>query len=63
MMLDVNDKDTSMVLGERNVTLYGLRSITDKLCGVEFMISPGSFYQVNSAQTEILYNRRYPMPA
>ena len=56
VVLNVNDKDTSMVLGERNITLYGPGFITDKLCGVEFMISPGSFYQVNPVQTEILYN-------
>ena len=56
VVLNVNDKDTSMVLGERNITLYGPGFITDRLCGVEFMISPGSFYQVNPVQTEILYN-------
>lgn len=53
---NINDKDTSMVLGERNQVLYGRGFIEDKLCGKTFKISPTSFYQVNPVQTEILYN-------
>ena len=44
-----------MVLGERNITLYGPGFIKDRLCGCTFRISPNSFYQVNPVQTEILY--------
>ena len=54
---NINDKDTSMVLGERNQVLYGRGFIEDKLCGKTFKISPTSFYQVNPVQTEILYNK------
>ncbi len=54
---NINDKDTSMVLGERNQTIYGKGFIEDKLCGKIFKISPTSFYQVNPVQTEILYNK------
>ena len=57
VVLNVNDKKTSMVLGDRNITLYGKGFIEDKLCGCTFRISPGSFYQVNPVQTEILYNK------
>lgn len=53
--LNVNDKRTSMVLGERNITLYGKGYIEDVLCGLRFRISPASFYQVNPVQTEVLY--------
>ena len=54
---NINDKDTSMVLGERNQVLYGRGFIEDKLCGKTFKISPTSFYQVNPVQTELLYNK------
>ena len=57
VVLNVNDKRTSMVLGDRNITLYGKGFIEDKLCGCTFRISPGSFYQVNPVQTELLYEK------
>ena len=55
IILNINDRHTSMVLGERNLTLYGKGYIEDRLCGCTFRISPGSFYQVNPAQTQRLY--------
>lgn len=54
---NVNDKDTSMVLGTRDIVLYGKGYIEDTLCGKTFRISPQSFYQINSVQTEKLYRR------
>ena len=57
VVLNVNDKKTSMVLGERNITLYGKGYIEDILCGKTYRISPGSFYQVNPVQTEVLYRK------
>ena len=55
VVINVNDKKTSMVLGERNIVVYGKGYIEDKLCGCTFRISPNSFYQVNPKQTENLY--------
>ena len=55
VVLNVNDKKTSMVLGERDIVLYGKGYIEDILCGCTFRISPQSFYQVNPVQTEHLY--------
>lgn len=55
VVLNVNDKKTSMVLGERDIILYGKGYIEDILCGCTFRISPQSFYQVNPVQTERLY--------
>ena len=55
VVLNVNDKKTSMVLGERDIVIYGKGFIRDTLCGCSFRISPQSFYQVNPMQTEILY--------
>ena len=50
-----NPRRTSAVLGRNVRTLYGPGFITDTLCGLTFKLSPGSFYQVNPAQTERLY--------
>lgn len=55
VVLNINDKKTSMVLGERDIVIYGKGFIRDTLCGCSFRISPQSFYQVNPVQTEILY--------
>ncbi len=55
VVINVNDKRTSMVLGERNIVVYGKGFIEDKLCGCTFRISPNSFYQVNPKQTGNLY--------
>ncbi|MGN0435616.1 MAG: 23S rRNA (uracil(1939)-C(5))-methyltransferase RlmD [Wujia sp.] len=54
---NVNDRKTNMVLGGRNEVIYGKGYIDDVLCGKEFRLSPGSFYQINSVQTEVLYNK------
>ena len=56
VILNINDKRTSMVLGEREKAIYGPGFIRDRLCGCTFRISPKSFYQVNPVQTEILYD-------
>ena len=61
VILNVNDKKTSMVLGERNITLYGKGFIEDTLCGCTFRLSPASFYQVNPVQTEKLYQKAIKM--
>ncbi len=54
---NINNKFTSMVLGEKETVLYGKGYIEDVLCGCRFRISPKSFYQINPVQTEILYGR------
>ena len=57
VVLNVNERHTSMVLGERNIVLYGKGYIEDELCGNRYRISPNSFYQVNSVQTRVLYEK------
>ncbi len=54
---NINDRKTSMVLGEREILLYGKGYIEDQLCGKTFRISAKSFYQVNPVQTEFLYGK------
>ena len=52
---NVNERQTNVILGEREQRLYGPGFILDKLCGLSFRISSKSFYQVNAVQTEVLY--------
>ena len=54
---NLNDRNTSMVLGDKEKVLYGKGYIEDVLCGCTFRISSKSFYQVNPVQTEKLYKR------
>lgn len=54
---NINDKFTSMVLGDKQTVLYGNGYITDELCSLTFRISPKSFYQINPEQTQKLYNK------
>jgi 23S rRNA (uracil1939-C5)-methyltransferase len=54
---NINEQQTSMVLGDKNKPLYGQGYIEDVLMGLRFRISPNSFYQINSAQTQVLYKR------
>ncbi len=54
---NINDKQTSMVLGDKEQVMYGKGFIEDTLCGYKFRISPKSFYQINSVQTETLYSK------
>ena len=55
VVLNVNDRFTPVVLGDREKVLYGPGYIEDVLCAHRFRISPRSFYQINPVQTEVLY--------
>lgn len=57
IILNVNERTDSMILGSKESILYGKGYIEDTLCGVVFRISSKSFYQVNPVQTEILYDK------
>ena len=54
---NINNKNTNVILGDKNINLYGEGYITDYLGKYKFKISPMSFYQTNPIQTEILYNK------
>ena len=54
---NINTKNTNVILGNKNITIYGKGFIYDKLGEYIFKISPMSFYQTNPVQTEILYNK------
>ena len=53
---NINTKNTNVILGKENITIYGDGYIYDKLGDYTFKISPLSFYQINPVQTEKLYN-------
>ena len=57
IVMNINDRRTSMVLGDREIVLYGSGRIRDRLCGRDFALSARSFYQVNPVQTEVLYRK------
>lgn len=63
MIQNVNARKTSMVLGDREIVLYGKGYIEDVLCGKTFRISAKSFYQVNPVQTELLYKKAVELAA
>ena len=54
---NINPTETALFLGSESHILHGEGYITDRLCGLEFRISPRSFYQVNPIQTEVLYGK------
>ncbi len=52
---NINPDDTNVILGKKNVVLYGPSVIRDQIAGLTYEISPHSFFQVNPLQTEKLY--------
>lgn len=55
LVLSVNTRKGNAVLGDKFITLYGPGFIEDTLCGLNFRLSPRSFYQVNHHQAQRLY--------
>ena len=55
VMLNINKKNTNVILGDDFVCIGGNDYIIDELCGLNFKISAGSFYQVNRDGAEMLY--------
>lgn len=54
---NVNNKNTNVILGDKDEVLYGDGFICDKLGEYTFKISAKSFYQTNPIQTEVLYSK------
>lgn len=57
IFLNINAKNTNIILGEENIKIYGSDTITDKIGKYIFNISPLSFFQVNPIQTDVLYEK------
>ena len=56
VLININTRSDSMILGEKTINEFGRGFIWDDLLGVRFKISPESFYQINHDQTEKLYS-------
>lgn len=54
---NINKKPTNIIMGNKTRVLYGAENIKDELGALAFNISAQSFFQVNSEQTEKLYNK------
>lgn len=54
---NINPRKTSIILGDNEKVLYGKGYIEEYLCGIKFKLSSKSFFQINQAQTEKLYNK------
>ncbi len=52
---NINSKNTNLVMGNKNITLYGEGTINDTIDDLVFTISPETFFQINPVQTEKLY--------
>ncbi len=57
VILNINDRNDNVILGDKEVLLFGKESIQDRCGEYFFNISSKSFYQINSMQTEILYEK------
>lgn len=56
VVLNFNTRDTNVILGEEYRTVWGRDWLEEELCGLTFRLSVPSFFQINRAQTERLYN-------
>lgn len=56
IVINVNPRHSSAVLGDKEIVIYGPGFIEDTLQNKIFRISPKSFYQINKVQTEKLYS-------
>ncbi|WP_436882533.1 23S rRNA (uracil(1939)-C(5))-methyltransferase RlmD [Staphylococcus gallinarum] len=54
---NINNTHSNVIMGDVSHTLYGVDQIEDTLSDITFKISDQSFYQINSTQTEKLYQR------
>ena len=55
LVLNINQKDTNVILGPEYRTLWGQDFLEETLCGMTFRLSVPSFFQINWAQTQRLY--------
>ena len=57
IMQNINMQNTNVIMGRRTLNLWGKLTITDTLGDFTFNISARSFFQVNTKQAEVLYNK------
>lgn len=57
LVQNINTKNTNVILGEKNRVLYGEGKIEGRIGDLKFSVSPHSFFQINTKQTEKLYQK------
>jgi len=57
IFLNINTKNTNIIMGQENIKIYGEDFITEYIEDLKFRISPLAFFQVNPVQTEVLYGK------
>ena len=57
VVININRRTDSMILGDKSEVAYGPGFIVDELLGKKFGISAESFYQVNHDQAQKLYGK------
>lgn len=57
VVMNVNPKNTNVIMGTENTVLWGEKTISDIMCGNRILLSPSSFYQVNTEQAEAMYRQ------
>jgi len=53
--MNINPKKTSLIFGERTITLWGAENMQESLSDLQFALSPRAFFQLNPQQTVKLY--------
>ncbi|MGL4607042.1 MAG: 23S rRNA (uracil(1939)-C(5))-methyltransferase RlmD [Eubacteriaceae bacterium] len=54
--VNINREKNNVILGKKSICVYGNPRLIEKIGSMNFSISPNSFFQVNSKQTEVLYD-------
>ena len=65
VVLNINKTRGNTVLAGRFKKLWGNDFVFERLCGLEFRLSPASFFQINTEQAQVLYDlaREFAEPA
>ncbi len=56
VVFNINDRKTNVILGTKDVQVYGITRLKDRIFDKDFLISTQSFYQTNSTPVETLYS-------
>ncbi|SNS90368.1 23S rRNA m(5)U-1939 methyltransferase [Anaerovirgula multivorans] len=54
---NINDRNTNIIFGRETIAIFGENKIVDYIGDLKFHISAQSFFQVNSLQTKVLYEK------
>jgi 23S rRNA (uracil1939-C5)-methyltransferase len=63
IMLSVNKQKNNTILGKKIIQVFGSPTVRETILGLDFMVGPHTFLQVNSLMTDALYNVLFKMLA